>query len=439
MSASVLPFEAGPTGTKNACRHWAVFLGVIYGSAVLSGLFGIRTGDEAHVFDIFGGASIGTKTALSLWTSRSLLLLLTLISWSFIWLHWKGRDISRAKQQFRIAVLAPVLALIASGVGGERVSIPPPIVAWMGVLLAVTVLPGISRDKWMSLNIIFIRTIGILSFLAWLLFPSWAMVPLGEGPFGGDGVRLAGICTHPNTFGPLLVIGMLFELARFRNGAIFFILLEAFLLILTENKTGIASFVLLAPPLAIFRHGDRWSMSVRAVVLVFSWMLLISIAFVVQQLLDTSRLNSGSIQTLTGRTEVWGEVVDVWKRNPVFGYGPRLWDQGMQASAESRLGWTVRHSHSQYVEMLGLAGIVGCAAMCSFIFVLARNALLVRVRWLGFSIALIFVFLIGGVSEPWFGPYILTAFPWLVIVVAAVWGDSFGFLDDSLVKREQER
>ena len=102
------------------------------------------------------------------------------------------------------------------------------------------------------------------------------------------------------------------------------------------------------------------------------------------------------LASLTGRDRIWAVAWDEWQRNPVFGYGPSLWDAGFRASIGMP---AATHGHNQFMDTLARAGTIGAAALVVYALVL----LVLSVRYArasrGLSLALFVALAMRSISE----------------------------------------
>lgn len=70
--------------------------------------------------------------------------------------------------------------------------------------------------------------------------------------------------------------------------------------------------------------------------------------------------SAADVGTLTGRTELWSELLTYVGAHPILGYGfEGFWGPMHTASVSLALGWVVPHAHNGYIEMLLDLGVVG--------------------------------------------------------------------------------
>ena len=127
------------------------------------------------------------------------------------------------------------------------------------------------------------------------------------------------------------------------------------------------------------------------------------------------------LTSLTGRDRIWAIAYDEWQRNPVFGYGPGLWDASFRASIGMP---NATHAHNQFMDTLSRSGTVGATAL-----VLYATTLLVMSVWHaratgGLSLALFIALALRSVSEVplllfGYGPELITQVLLLMTLVSA--------------------
>lgn len=110
--------------------------------------------------------------------------------------------------------------------------------------------------------------------------------------------------------------------------------------------------------------------------------------------LDTNE--GAQLTSLTGRDQIWTVALEEWHQNPVFGYGPALWDEAFRAS----IGMPqATHGHNEFLDTLARAGTVGGIALVFYAAVL----LVMSVRYArvtgGLSLALCLFLALRSISE----------------------------------------
>ena len=100
--------------------------------------------------------------------------------------------------------------------------------------------------------------------------------------------------------------------------------------------------------------------------------------------------------SLSGRGAIWQVAFDVWKRNPLFGYGPGLWNPEFRQSIGMSFAFS---AHNQFLQSLSGAGLFGIAGAVYYLAVLGFYAIRFAVRTSGFTVALWFFLFIRCLTE----------------------------------------
>jgi O-antigen ligase len=100
--------------------------------------------------------------------------------------------------------------------------------------------------------------------------------------------------------------------------------------------------------------------------------------------------------TLTGRNVLWAIAIEEWSRNPLFGYGPSMWDPEYRRSIGLFFAFS---AHNQFMQSLGAAGAMGLIGLLIYLCALAIYALRATNASRGLSLALLVVVLLRCLSE----------------------------------------
>lgn len=240
------------------------------------------------------------------------------------------------------------------------------------------------------------------SIIAIVVNPLWSMqFPYYSGVFPIP-VRLFGLAESPQRLGPLLLLYMVVERLFPTRHWIKYLnwIVWGLALILAQGKVAIVS----APLFVMLFMID----SIRAHLRKQSWLVLsgglavLVICGLVISLLagDPALFNKISqhgrdigVDTMTGRTEIWNVTISAWIDNPLFGYGPRLWDLAFRTKAGPNF-MHVGMAHNQYIQTLGEAGLFGFVCLFSALYLMAHRAirLINSSKWVSMAIFLILLF-----------------------------------------------
>ncbi len=246
----------------------------------------------------------------------------------------------------------------------------------------------------------------VASLLAAVFFPSFAIEPKYASLIPGIDFRFWGVGSGPNSTGPMaLVLTLLLIHRPLRNRWLNWAAHAgtAVVFVLAQSKTSWIAGVIAVPLLLMYRHHTRVR-EARAtnrspVAVPLWWLVPITVVFTSAgvvlafttagtQLLDA--LQGPDVQRLsfTGRDQIWSVVMGEWRDNPLFGYGMTMWD----ATFRSRIGLPAALSaHNQFLQSLGMAGIIGLAGFVFYFALLCWYALSARFASRGLTVALLAV------------------------------------------------
>jgi O-antigen ligase len=207
-------------------------------------------------------------------------------------------------------------------------------------------------------------------------------------------------------------------------------------LILAQSKTAWIAFVLCSSCVLVFRDGPGMWRRINDPLHPEFGMVVVS-GFVVTLLAAIALLMFGGIDeklrsffaseqgaqltSLTGRDRIWAVAYDEWQRNPVFGYGPGLWDASFRASIGMPYA---THGHNQFMDTLSRSGTVGAAALVLFAATLLAMSVWHARATGGLSLALFIALALRSVGEVplllfGYGPELLTVVLLLMTLVSA--------------------
>jgi O-antigen ligase len=102
------------------------------------------------------------------------------------------------------------------------------------------------------------------------------------------------------------------------------------------------------------------------------------------------------LTTLTGRSAIWDVALSEWRENPLFGYGPSMWD----TVHRGRLGMPFAFSaHNQLMQSLSVAGIVGLATLLPYLLLLGLLSFTAPRPVRGLALALYLLVLVRSITE----------------------------------------
>lgn len=181
--------------------------------------------------------------------------------------------------------------------------------------------------------------------------------------------RLMGLA-HPNGNATLCAAVIFCALASMRlmpqhRRTYVLVMIGAFgLLFLTRSRTSILALVATLGIVSLRVMPKRRVLGVGLIVVAVALAIGVygagAIDSVKHALLLGRQESTADLGTLTGRTELWSELLTYSASRPLLGYGfEGFWSPMHTASVSLALGWVIPDAHSGYVEMLLDLGIIG--------------------------------------------------------------------------------
>jgi O-antigen ligase len=226
--------------------------------------------------------------------------------------------------------------------------------------------------------------------------------------------RFAGLSQHAVGMGLMAQLGLLCLMTRpyqrpWLNRLAWAVGLST--LFLAQSKTAwLAFFICTGTLLAVQRGPDIWRrladpMSpTLGMTTLIGCMLGIVVLAAVLMFGDLAEHLSAFINTpegaqlasFTGRDRIWVIAFDEWQRNPVFGYGPGIWDERFRTS----IGMSnASHGHNQFMDTLSRSGAVGATGLVLYALVLLVLSLRLARASQGLSLALFLALVLRSISE----------------------------------------
>lgn len=288
-------------------------------------------------------------------------------------------------------------------------------VGLLGLPLTVTAiaLPPSEDPEWLIRHLrVLLLSYAYGSLASALIAPSWAVeAPYVLSHIPGLHFRLHGLANHANNLAALMVGYLILEFfpTKARRTKHWRILNNAcvlLVLLLTQSKTAWAALTVGVVAIAFARltrlRGLRRYIALTLLALIASGAVAFAMisGVVGEDTASTILAENPDLATLTGRVAVWQATIDEWRQNPIFGYGPGLWNADMRAAYAASVGWTAPHAHNQVLQTLGEAGIVGVIGLALYLLAFSVAALRVPPPARGVAVALVVVLLVRGLTEP---------------------------------------
>ena len=102
------------------------------------------------------------------------------------------------------------------------------------------------------------------------------------------------------------------------------------------------------------------------------------------------------LASFTGRDKIWAIAYDEWQRNPVFGYGPLIWETEFRISIGMP---NATHAHNQFMDTLSRSGTVGAVALVVYGVVLMCLSVRYAKQSKGITLALFILLGMRSISE----------------------------------------
>ena len=226
--------------------------------------------------------------------------------------------------------------------------------------------------------------------------------------------RFGGLAPHPVALGTFAQIALLCLWCRpFRhrwlNSAAW--VLGLGVLFMAQSKTAWIAFILCAIGMLAVRHGPNlWRrlgdpregafgivVCLTAILLGLGLLALVLFGDLGAQVTDFSESAQGAqLISMTGRDRIWAIAMEEWHENPVFGYGPSLWDDAFRASIGMP---NATNAHNQFLDTLARSGTVGAAGLVIYTCVLLVMSIRYARATGGLSLALILSLALLSISE----------------------------------------
>jgi O-antigen ligase len=280
--------------------------------------------------------------------------------------------------------------------------------------LAATLATPLERDQALKTvrNAMLVFT--LLSFMLVVISPGLVMDRSYTQGLLPDLPRFAGLSPHAVGMGLMTQLGLLCLMVhpyrrRWLNRLAWTVGLST--LFLAQSKTAwLAFFICTGTLLAVQRGPALWRRltdpmqpTLGMTILVGGMLGLVALAAVLmfgnlgEQLSAFVNTPEGAqLASFTGRDRIWVIAYDEWQKNPVFGYGPGIWDERFRAS----IGMSnANHAHNQFMDTLSRAGVVGATGLTLYALLLLVMSVRLTRATRGLSLALFLAMVLRSISE----------------------------------------
>lgn len=248
----------------------------------------------------------------------------------------------------------------------------------------------------------------IITIVGLLLFPE-TRLNANDGIYVDDVPGWHGFFVHKNVLSPFIIFGLIltvhFESDRIRRSVSLAVL--AVLLVGSDSATGISAALFIGALFVWFRFFHRSGAGRRSTAYVVS-SIAVGLVGLMGAAASLSILTNaaGKDLTFSGRTYIWGGVINAIQDRPFLGYGVGgvFWDQqsNITRSIWRDVGFHIPHSHSGILDVWLNYGVVGVLLFAAlFITGVAKGIRLIRrsprtAEWL---LTLLAAQLLMGLSE----------------------------------------
>ena len=312
------------------------------------------------------------------WIRISQLTTLTFFALCFfsiiVGIYFQNKSIPQAGMVLTALGLFAYIPIILSSLVSDKGGLTGGLFLFPVYIIAVFLSPRLSRISFLSITKSILLLYVYSSLLALILFPDWASTPFNQTVIGVN-IRLFGVTSHPNTLGYISVASLVVIRPGIKKSKLNYLHYLASLctLILAQSKTAWATGLILIGIDLTVRMLPIRKYLISRILLIIIWLgVFVLIYFFLQEnfLIDLFGYGFG---TLTGRTSVWKITIDTWLKNPLFGYGPRLWDLDFRLQFGYLYLWAGQ-AHNQILHTLGSSGLLGIIGLIAYIYALIKLA-----------------------------------------------------------------
>ena len=221
------------------------------------------------------------------------------------------------------------------------------------------------------------------------------------GLLPGITIRFWGLESHANSMAPMALVYLLLAIHQpferrwlQRLGLV----IGVVVLVLAQSKTTWTAAAITIPLLLVLRSRAwgpaAFSLLALGGLVALAMLLLPSLGVSVEEIMATKQ--GQDVTTLDGRDLIWTLAVQEWLHNPLFGYGPPMWNDAyrMQIGLDHAVS-----AHNQFLQSLSVAGAMGLIGLLVYLGALLLYAIDAQRGSRGLSVALFIVVLVGCATE----------------------------------------
>lgn len=256
--------------------------------------------------------------------------------------------------------------------------------SWLYSPIAFTALAlmsrdGMNKDAFRKLEWVLFAVL-VASLMGAAALPKLTVEPGYKSWIPGFSWRLHGFAEHANSLGTIAAMAVILQLSPFvrKRPNLLFLAIALAALVFTQSKTAWVStligvaFVRFESLRTRFKTATPGNFSLFIV-------LLMCFAGVLTGLVFLYAANAGLIDrllkfqeavTFTGRTRIWQISWNEFLDNPLFGYGPALWDLPYRYQKNFM---AAGQAHNQFFQTAGQAGLLGLITWFWYVYLIGRN------------------------------------------------------------------
>ncbi len=238
-------------------------------------------------------------------------------------------------------------------------------------LFCVYLMPRISLSRTIPHVLPIFMVFVVISLVSMVFAPGWAYSNYTNSWIGIP-IRLQGLSSHPNSLGNIsLVLLILLRFLKKKGFWYYFLNLSGLaVIVLSQSKTiwvTLLLWVVLEWLVKTFSSHPQRTTRLLTGVIAF---LGLTLTFLVLFYRDWFPIATVTPLSLTGRVDVWQITLETWLEQPLFGYGPNLWNLFFRQ--DFGFLWAGQ-AHNQFLQTLGESGLIGLAALLFYLYAYIRS------------------------------------------------------------------
>lgn len=336
-------------------------------STTLNNIFTQRSINVYESFDIYLSVVSDNQAVVIIGRITTALFLLICISGIIVGLIRRNFQLPKQGFLLTIAGLLLFLPVVISSIFSKNGGFSYKLLFFPLLVITAYIGPRYKLERIYELISPVLIIIIYSSLLSILIDPAWAFSSYSQSWIGIP-IRLYGTANHPNSLGYIALAYLILE--RLTNKRSFWFYLNLFAAIITiilaqSKSVWVSIFVWIILEWFIKNIIPKKQKATRSLIALLIVFLFAATFFFIFQ---KEFLNNYNF-TLTGRINVWLITFETWLANPLFGYGPKIWD----ISFRQTYGYLwAGQSHNQFLQTLGESGIIGLGCLLYYYSVIIK-------------------------------------------------------------------